>query len=289
MAPVKTYLTAPDFTYKPTTGPIQVGAIIADPFRPTKTLSPPPTDPAPAVDRFVTHDHELTRSSDRSVTGSLFAYFLGSAGGGAGGSSSRSSAESYSIKVLETTRLASLPGDDDEELLRRVAEPRVRAAIRAGLYGRAPVYLVTGVKVARGLAVRTEEGRGAGAGARASVPAAEAVGLTVGGDVAAERNSGSSSSFRVEDGDDVVFAYQLHVVKLRGRKGDRITVEEYTSRAAMLHADDGGGGGAAAELDGLEVGGLADLHEAAEEQGVELETTELVDEEGDTCVCVVVR
>ncbi|KAL6851297.1 hypothetical protein ACO1O0_008425 [Amphichorda felina] len=281
----KTYLLAPDFTYKPT-GPIQLGALIADPFRPTKVLSLPPTPPQD-IDTAIQRDHHLSRTNGHSFNISLWAQFLSSLGPTIGTSTARDATTSYSIDVLETRRLASIPLDGDDPLLRaRLAEPRVRAAMRAGLYGRAPVYLVTGVKLARGLSVRTEAQRSVGGSVGTSLPIGlEAVGVTAGAEVGTERRAGMESSFRGAEGEDVVFAYQVHVVKRRGWSGESVTVDGLHPREGLLH-DEEEQEQKEDESAVIVPGTVEDLQAAAEDLEMELKSEELVDDEGNAYVCI---
>ncbi|KAF6825512.1 hypothetical protein CPLU01_10225 [Colletotrichum plurivorum] len=195
----KTYILTPNFTYKPT-GSIQIGSIITDPFRPAKSLSQPAVPPA-------------VETVGRDKTDSIF------------------------VERLETRYLAQEPADNDPELTMRLKEPRVRAAIKAGIYGRAPVYLISGVKIARGLTVRSETGHIVGGGVGLTVPAAQAVGLNVGADVGGERGQGTMESFTNGD-EDVLIAYQVHVLKAKGSKAkERVMADVFESDASFLHDD----------------------------------------------------
>ncbi|KAK7947104.1 uncharacterized protein PG986_011425 [Apiospora aurea] len=76
MAQIKTYLLAPNFTYKPS-GPIQLGSIITNPLRPAKVLSTLDHASAePAAETVIEHDHELSQGRGRSVRAGLWAQFL---------------------------------------------------------------------------------------------------------------------------------------------------------------------------------------------------------------------
>ncbi|GJC88680.1 hypothetical protein ColLi_11518 [Colletotrichum liriopes] len=276
----KTYILAPNFTYKPN-GPIQIGSIIADPFRPAKSLSQ--LTVPPVVETVVESNHEASRQTGRSLKLSLWAHVLNVAGAGIGASGTRDAADSISIERLETRYLAQDPADDDPELALRLREPRVQAAIMAGLYGRAPVYLVSGVKIARGLSVRSEMGRAAGGSLRATVPAAQAVGFDIGAEVEGERRRIKTSSFTGGD-EDVLFAYQVHVIKAKGRKTrERVVVDVFESDAAFLHDDDDdedARGSEDKESIQIEMGSVESLEKAARQMDMVIESEEVVRADG---------
>nr|XP_036577664.1 uncharacterized protein CTRU02_12403 [Colletotrichum truncatum]KAF6784698.1 hypothetical protein CTRU02_12403 [Colletotrichum truncatum] len=231
----RTYILAPNFTYKPA-GAIQIGSIIADPFRPAKSLSQPAV--LPAVETVVQYNHDASRQTSRSMRLSLWARALEAAGAEISASRGWDTTDSLSMERLETRYLAQEPGDNDPELLKRLKEPLVQAAIKAGIYGHAPVYLISGVKIARGLTVRSETSRVVGGGVGVTVPAAQAVGIDIGGDVGGERGRGTATSF-TSDGEDIVVAYQVHVIKAKGRKTkERLTADVFESDAAFLHDDE---------------------------------------------------
>ncbi|KAF7543165.1 hypothetical protein G7Z17_g10965 [Cylindrodendrum hubeiense] len=275
----RTYILAPNFTYKPN-GPIQIGSIIADPFHPTKSLSTA-TSPPP-YETVLEHDHELSRETGLSLNLSLWANFLEAIGSSIGTSRSKDITKSFTIEQLETRYLASEPSDNDRELAQRLKEPRVKAALQAGLYGHAPVYLITGVKIARGLTVQTETSRSVGGSIGTSVPVAGAMGVSVGVDIGGEKRRGLKSSFKAGD-EDVVFAYQMHVVKLRRRTKENMTVNVFESDAAFLHDED-----EEEEETEIEVrlGGVEELKEVAQEMEMNLESKEVVGASNEGVICL---
>ncbi|KFG78254.1 hypothetical protein MANI_020363 [Metarhizium anisopliae] len=276
MASVRTYILAPNLQYRPS-GPIQIGNIIADPFQPTRALSSVPVDKHTDIETVTEHHHELLREKGQSLDARIWVHFLQSIGTESNAERGAERTRAYSIDELETRYLHSEPADDDPELMRRLAEPRVQAAINAGLFGRQPVYLISGVKIAKGLSARSELRREAGGGAGTTVPVAESVSL--GAEVGGKKYDNISSSYRTEE--SVVFAYQLHVLRLKGRK-KRLTVGVFESEVAFLHEDDD------EQINGVSIklASTEDL-ERFEDQHIHVANHELVDAEGTTCVCVV--
>lgn len=58
--------------------------------------------------------------------------------------------------------------------------------------------------------------------------------MTAGAEVGGERRSGVASSFRAAEDEDMVFAYQLHVVKRKGWRGESHRRDCYIVRRQML-------------------------------------------------------
>ncbi|EQB47943.1 hypothetical protein CGLO_12882 [Colletotrichum gloeosporioides Cg-14] len=278
----KTYILAPNFTYKPG-GPIQLGSIIADPFRPAKALSKPTTPPA--YETVFHHNLEASCETGRSVKLSLWASIFDTAGARISASRARNAVNSLSVDRLETRYLTQELADDDPDLVRRLKEPRVQAAIKSGLFGRAPVYLISGIKIARGLTVRTERGRGVGGSLTGTAPTAQAIGIDLGASIEGEEARSISSSFEAGD-EDIIIAYQLHIIKARGKSTGLVTADVFQSDATFLHDD------ASDEMeDDIEIstGGVEELAEAAREMEIELETERIFGLDGKGLTCVQAR
>ncbi|KAK2011877.1 hypothetical protein LZ32DRAFT_648275 [Colletotrichum eremochloae] len=279
---IKTYILAPNYKHGPD-GPIQIGSIIADPFQPAKPLSKLAV--TPAIKTTFHHGLEATYTTGRNLSLSLWAHILDAAGVGVGASRSRDAVESLTVERLETRYLAEEPVDDDPELIRRLEEPRVQAAIKGGIFGRAPVYLISGVKIGRGLAVRSERGRGVGGSLTGTAPAAQAIGLDVGASMERGKSRTISSSFSAGD-QDIVIAYQLHIIKTRKWSKDIVKADVYESDAAFLHDD-----GSNEKRAGIKVtaGGVEALAEVAQEMEIEMETEKILRPDGEGLICVQVN
>ncbi|POR33999.1 Uncharacterized protein TPAR_05801 [Tolypocladium paradoxum] len=125
-------ILAPNFQYKPS-DPIQTGNIIPDP---------------PAVESTAEHGHELSRQQKRAASAGTWVTFLQYVGASAKLEGGEDALRECAMDRLETRYLRDEPLGDD-----------------AGLFGRRPVYMVMGVKMARGLRVPMAVGRGRGDGA----------------------------------------------------------------------------------------------------------------------------
>src|SRR4051794_30113361 len=175
MAGNLTYLLAPNFTFKPG-GPIALGSIVANPFRPHRVLTA--VDAAalakdyPRVERFVEHESKLSRDTSQEGSLAMWAQFLGTVGFSAAGERNSTVSSEHAMDTLETRYFVEDPGHD--EIVGRITVPRVQAVMKAGGFGRShPVYMVTGLKIATGFSTVREKSRHSAATAQASgaVPA----------------------------------------------------------------------------------------------------------------------
>lgn len=228
MALVKTYLLAPNFTFRPD-GPIALGNIIADPFAPHRVLTAPDASKfAPAIETAVEHDYAIHRNAKHGVSLSIWAQFLETVKGSVGTDYSKSTSTEYTMSALKTRYFRTEP--TEEEISARINVSKIRNVMRFGSVRSKPVYMVTGIKVAEGFAASTERGTQKGGKLGASAPVVE--GISAGADVELTNEHGERDSFRA--GDDVVFAYQLLEIGLKGWKEKTLEVKEFQSKAAFL-------------------------------------------------------
>lgn len=158
MAEVKTYLLAPNFQHKPD-GALQIGNIIADPFRPAKVLSKAPVGSSLAIDFVTEYDHESSIRQSRKSSIGVWVRFLQSIGVKIPFIHDANCFKQYLIDRLETHYLCDEPFDNDPSVLLRLAEPRVQIAIKSGFFCLQPVYMITGIKIARGFTVQTQNSK----------------------------------------------------------------------------------------------------------------------------------
>ncbi|KAF2873106.1 hypothetical protein BDV95DRAFT_605672 [Massariosphaeria phaeospora] len=270
---LKTYLLAPNFTLEPD-GPIRIGRVIIDPFRPTKPLHIPTSEPAIAT--HVDFDSSHSRNTSHSLHGSVFAQFLQVASANVGAGVSKDVLTQYTMDSLETQRIKEDPTDFDAAEL--VKHPPVQAAINSGVLGSAPVYMITGIKIAKGFGlstqvVRTREVQSGGSGTVTGD-------IAVGADVGASRTKGAEDAFR--SGSDIIFAYQLHAIAYKKWWRKKLTVVVYAPSSAFLSDD------AEAVEDEAAVGDVTPDHVLAIAEENEDDSVKAVDGlDGDSkCVCI---
>ncbi|EHK47195.1 hypothetical protein TRIATDRAFT_90783 [Trichoderma atroviride IMI 206040] len=193
------------------------------------------------VDTTLDHDNSAPPgpakgTSGNTVNAGIHAKFLSFAGTSINFANNAHVVESFDIDTLETRRLKREPQDDDEDLLARLQEPKVQAAIRGGLYGARPIYIISGLKIARGLSVQREESKSTHRSMGGTVPIIE--GISVGAGMGGEKRFGTSSTFKVAPEEDIILAYQVHKIKPKSRKVTKASVNVYETSSAFLHGDD---------------------------------------------------
>jgi hypothetical protein len=227
---MKTYLLMPNFTTH-RDGTVQLGNLIADPFRPSKPLSLP----SAPVETSIHEDTAfgLSYSATRSHEAGAWAQWLQIASAKLDGAISASNLEDYTADALETLTMKQDPTDEQATKLSR--EPRVFSAMK-GAFGGRPVFMITGIKVAKGFR-RTNQISGTKQGeVNGEVPVVE--GLSLGGTFAT-----SHSNSRIESAtstSDIVFAYQLHVIARKGWVHKTISADVYVPKAALLERSEPG-------------------------------------------------
>ncbi|KAL6822099.1 hypothetical protein J3E69DRAFT_382661 [Trichoderma sp. SZMC 28015] len=106
-------------------GALQIGNIIADPFRPAKVLSKAPVDSSLATDSVTEYDHESSIQQSRKSSIGVWVRFLQFIGVKIPFIHDASCFKQYLIDRLETQYLCDEPFDNDPNILLRLAEPRV--------------------------------------------------------------------------------------------------------------------------------------------------------------------
>ncbi|KAJ4024605.1 hypothetical protein NW752_003169 [Fusarium irregulare] len=236
MAQQPTYLLAPNFTFKPRGGPIALGNIIADPFRPHRVLTT--IDEAaraaryPRIETFAELDRTIARGSGHDVAVAVWAQFLQGVGASLSGDRAVEKSTEYTMDKLETEYFVQDPGQAEIEA--RVKEQKVRGVMAGTVGHRQPVYMITALKIAKGFSASTTTGKRKGVGVEAGIPVAE--GITTGANMSGGVEASSSDSWRA--GEDIIFAYQLLKIELKGWRTKRVEVDEFRSNAAFLDTRD---------------------------------------------------
>ena len=274
MASVKTYILAPNFTYHPDTS-ICMGDIIQNPCDPTKPLSSPAL-PAPPTESHLDFDADLHKHKNRSLQGSVWAKFLKSASSTLSGEVSGDVLDRYAIDRLETVYFRKQP--TDEEATERIKDDKVKAAVRSGIFGKVPVYMITGLKIARGF--RLESGTVSESRAMTATSAAVSSDASVGADLSARGKDDVQVSYRSYQ--DIIFAYQLHIITHQGLLRSRVDISLHKPKAAFL-----------SEGDGPAEEGLAMVRGVTEDDMIAFDNRVGIEadiEDGDErCVCIVFK
>ncbi|RFU31061.1 hypothetical protein B7463_g5279, partial [Scytalidium lignicola] len=229
----KTWFLPPDFTFS-SDGPLQLGTVIAHPSRPTIVLASLPgnsgiTLPRTSILLEQNHIHNSSASSNGSVN--IFTKLLDAAS-----ASIKSEAKRHSILKY---------GKVDHEI-RSFAEPlsaatvsaitaiqEVRDHINSGVFGKSPVYIVSGLRIAKSsFSVTKEAGSSFSGEISGSGPPAGTVAVEVSGSVAHQKEMDVMDSY--DTAPDIVFAYRMHVIRPK-RAG--FETELFSSKGAFLTSD----------------------------------------------------
>lgn len=235
MAQQPTYLIAPNWTFRPHTGPIALGNIIADPFRPQRVLTY--LDATSLVERYprierMTETHSMTRESKSNISVAIWTQFLQTASLRSSGERAASNLNEYTMDSLATEYFVSDP--EPAEIEARVNVPAVRRTMQSGSFRFTnPVYMVSGVKIAKNFGGKKESAKKIAASAEGggSVPTVSGD-VAIGAKAAGSRNGEERDEWVIEG--DVVIAYQLLIIELKRFPNKKLLVDEYTPKAAFL-------------------------------------------------------
>lgn len=222
------YLLAPNWSF-PADGPIALGNIVGDPFRPHRALSTLPADaPPPPTWTSVEVNKHLETEKIRSATINLWTKVLDVASLDVGARRSTAGTVAFDMSRLETTHFEP----SAEDIVARARDNRVRAVLnsRKG-FRRGCVYMVTGLKVARDfrLARTNSSDRGVTVGGGAHVTPELSAGASV--DLGTQKRRAEHS----ELANDIIFAYQLLRIRRRGKGDDAdFEVDDFVDRAVFL-------------------------------------------------------
>lgn len=241
MARQKTYILAPNFRFKPQSGPIALGNLITDPLRPHRALTAIDADSLkakyPRIETITEQDHALNRATSHDVSMGVWNQFVQTVGAKISGQRSSTAQTTYTMDSLETMYFITDPSL--EEIEARLKVPRVQGFVKASSFPglRKPVYMVTGLMIAKGFAAREETGKSTGAQVEANgnvpTPAGD-VGL--GANLSKSTENTQSDAWRVSE--DIVFAYQLLKIEVKGWKGTQLKYDELRHKAAYLSRDE---------------------------------------------------
>jgi hypothetical protein len=216
----KFYLRAPDLEYN-LQGPIQIGNIIKDmkrPQDPIATLNPIPQIITGSGFGDGRMEHELHGSLKLNLSSKIYEVF----GGQAEARTSNSLRTTYEFDEVEAQYLKKNPTKADAEKLRDT-DKEVKGALSRG-----PVYIVTGLKIAKGLKYSNKhianQGGSLGVQGRITKEA------SVGGNLEAERGG-------------TILAYRLHVIKKEsfrwfGERELQVESVDHGKAGFMNHSED---------------------------------------------------
>lgn len=215
----KTWFLSPDFSFFPE-GDIRLGTILTQPDRPTLVLASlgpeeTPTIKLPDVNIITEPGHTHSTGSSRSASANVFAKFIELASISGSTDISRYQDRSFS-EVDHQVRLFSRA--PTPETLRAILQlESVKEYVNGGRFGRfkkRPVYMISGLRVAKdSFSVTEGQGSSTSVAGEASVSAA-ALGaplpLEIGAGASTTGEKYESHSYKTVPG--VIFAYRMHII-----------------------------------------------------------------------------
>ncbi|KUJ09274.1 uncharacterized protein LY89DRAFT_676086 [Mollisia scopiformis] len=224
----KTYFLSPNWDILPDTS-VRLGSIIAHSTKPTRPLnggSQLPPSPAPTT--ATVQDWHLERSKLIEAKVGVWLSFLqfSGIGGDVGYNRDRKDEEVYKCKRLETEHFQP----NKKYIFDSLGDSEVKAYIEEGLWKK-PVYMITGVKIARGFSVTTEKKKSNGGEGKAGVDTTSiGIPVQVGPEVKVVYTKKEKMTFKKST--DCVFAYRL--IKIQSKKGDKFSEDDY-NKGTLLH------------------------------------------------------
>ena len=226
---VKTYWPVPNAdTPPPPDGPIAIGTIIPDPKNPARSLNKANRVPIPADSVLHSHknDYHLTREESRQGQGGLWASFLESIVGVTGDAQvkrSENTIERISCRLLETQAFQP----DDTYIYVSLQDSDVQEYLDVSWF-ESPVYMITGLKIARGVSAETVQEVEYKVKGKTSVNVAPA-GVPGTAGPSGEWVSKSRETAGFTGSSDFVWAYRL--IRIYKRKNDDVSQESYNKGA----------------------------------------------------------
>jgi hypothetical protein len=223
-----TYIRAPTLTTAPD-GPIVLGNIIISANVPDE----PENDQAPATipnlnPPHIDYNSGVGASEFDRQSGGILASFLSitGVGGDVTGRHGTTSSQKFTIKELETQEFKP----SKKYIEHAVRDPAVMRYITSGTFRRKHVYMITGVKIARGASAVIKHMKRKGLHLQVGVnTTAAGVPLEVGPKL--DVSSGSEMTVSFDNSTDFVLAYRL--CKIVVSRKDTITSKEYTKGAFL--------------------------------------------------------
>jgi hypothetical protein len=265
MAQHKTYFALTNFDYPPDSL-IRLGQIITSPSTPWKSLADPLPIPKSAIQASIKTDWgtEVYREHDQRMgIWAQFAAMICGVGGDAVVGWSRKNEEMFQFKELATTFFEPDPEYVEASV---VGEERQQVAEWVRQNPRKSLYMIAGVKVARGAQHLQARVRGVDFEVKPGVDATPFTGVPVGGGVLAGMGREKGERTWFSGSSDFVYAYRLRRIIVKRQAVSK--TREYVRGATVAHEDDDNASGEHLEMPTLQ-GQDASSMEAVEIQSIE--------------------
>ncbi|KAI2616650.1 hypothetical protein GGS26DRAFT_441555 [Hypomontagnella submonticulosa] len=229
MSLTKTWFLPPDFTFKEDS--LQLGTVLPHPAHPSKVLLEPSEVPElglPPVQTLIEAGHNHTRSTNSSIGGEIKASISELASLGTNLNLQGRNVIQYGTVSHEVRSFSRSLSKATLELI--TAQPAVRRHIDSGLFGKRPVYVISGLRIAvDSMGVTKEKSYTRGGGANASGPVTAAP-VELGAEVHGERGKDVLDSYETAPG--IVFAYRVNVI--RQKRDGYVESEIFAHKTAFM-------------------------------------------------------
>ncbi|KAL6720846.1 hypothetical protein ACLMJK_002771 [Lecanora helva] len=280
----KTYFLAPTRDCPPS-GPIALGNIIASPSTPEEALNSSPIEPLPPIHESYKGDWRADLSRYKRGKIGIWTKFLQVLGVGVDVSVNfiTGDLDIYQFNRIDTKFFVP----SREYVEQSVSTPEVQDFVAKSKF-RANIYMITGIKIARGASIASSKLRDRGINLQFGIDGTSAgIPFAAGPDIELGTGRGQDISFNTSS--DFVFAFRLREIMYSKKKG----IEHREFRKGALFGLEGGGGNSTEEEPKGEVkeefvlGGAGDKDVGADD--VEMEGDKVLDdgEEEEVCECVV--
>lgn len=229
----QTWFLPPDFTFLPD-GELSLGTIVKNPKRPTLRLaavgpnSPLIEIPLPDVQSLVEKGHCHSRTNNASICSKIFDRFIELASSATAVLWSRYKSTTFGGVDLETRTFSKAISSEAFNAI--VGLEQVKKYMNRGILGKRPVYIITGLRIAResfSVAYEARSRTETSLAVNASAPTGP-IPLEIGANISQDMSRRGEYQTAV----GVVFAYRLHVIRER-RSGD-VETELFGHRAAFM-------------------------------------------------------
>jgi len=223
-----TYILAPNWTFRPY-GRIALGNVIVDPFRPHRPVIKADPNKPLLIDKTAEKNWKLSVETATNFNVSLWAQFLEKIHVTASAHSELIKNGRFTMEKLVTVTLKDDPSD--KEISALCNDPNVKEFMKLDCVLCRPVYVITGLKIAKKFALDGENSKDDGINIEGGGDGTPEV--STGGKVEASKKTKTSAEFESEN--DIIFAYQLLKIKPKGwARNKRIVVTEYRPKEAFL-------------------------------------------------------
>jgi hypothetical protein len=235
MSVPKIWFLIPDFDF-PADGPLVLGAIINNPLLPNRIINEDSIADLPASSKRITHKKDWKHTVEIEQDGriGILARFLGGLlGEGLGGNFDERTINEYDIEDLETTHFSPTESYVNDA----VGAVDVQDFLKGSRF-KFPVYMITGLKIARGASsqvlIRKRQVRGLHANTTFLGMSAVAPVEVDTGNIALRQTRHEESSFKSSD---FVIAYRLNKITFQkvAVQGPNVKQEEFVKGAMLGH------------------------------------------------------